>query len=216
LIESTFATKEVSMRRSRPRIVLVVLVCFVTTSGCAGNADQQNQLFGALGGAATGALIGGLAGGGKGAAIGAASGAVVGWGVVRLAQYHSQRTRTASEETEFYGYKETQGTVVKMRGATAAPDRVRAGDRVELEMDYAVLAPRGTNTVRVDETWELWKDGDLLSKVPTQQAQRQPGGWETRASITVPSNADSGTYVVKHRVDAGTSYDVRDTTFIVA
>lgn len=203
------------MHRIAHRLLPLSLAVLVAAGGCA-TADQNNQLAGTLIGAGTGALIGGLTGGGKGAAIGAVSGAAVGWASVALVQYHARRTSSAAEESQAYGYDPSQGPVVKVQNATVAPDRVRAGDRIDLAMDYAVLAPKNTPQVQVKEVWELWKDGKLVSGMPPKSMQREPGGWETRASINVPKNATPGTYVVRHRVETGGSYDGRETSFVLA
>jgi hypothetical protein len=180
-------------------------------------SEQRDQTFGALAGAAAGAGIGALAGGGSTKAIvaGAAAGAVVGWGAVKLTQYYAERKRSANEEAKAFGYRPSEGTVVKIRSADTEPQQVKAGQKVTFNTDYAVLAPPGTSAVAVQEMWELSKDGKALAKVPPRQENREPGGWQARASITAPSDAQPGTYVVKHRVEAGTSYDERIAAFII-
>lgn len=204
------------------RLEAAVLINVLVAGGCAMTAEQQQQaggtVMGGLIGAGTGALIGGLTGGPRGAAIGAAAGgvtgAVVGWGAVKIAQYNAQQSGSANEVNRAYGYDRAQGTVVRMRGAQAEPVQAHRGAPVDFVTDYAVLAPPGTS-VAVTETWELWKDGSVLSSMPPQQVQRQPGGWVARASIPVPGDAAPGTYVVKHRVVAGSSYDERESHFVV-
>jgi hypothetical protein len=192
-------------------------LCLALPLASCSTQDQTNQLLGGLAGAATGAGIGALAGGGSTKAIlaGAAAGAVVGWGIVKLAQYHSEKTSTAKQEAKAYGYRESQGTVVKLRNANVQPDRVAKGDRATFDMDYAVLAPPDANKVDVTERWNLSKDGKTISDMPAQQVQREPGGWRSKASIDIPKDAEAGTYVVKSRVEAGTSYDERVATFVV-
>jgi len=181
------------------------------------SSDTGNQLLGALGGAAAGAGIGALAtkGDPKAALIGAAAGAVVGWGTVKLIQYYSQKTRTEEEEAKTFGYQPAEGTIVKIRNASASPAQVTPGQKVTFDTDYSVLAPSGTSSVAVQESWELSKDGAVVAKMPPRTEQREPAGWQSRASIDIPSNATTGTYVVKTRVEAGTSYDERLATFIV-
>jgi hypothetical protein len=174
-------------------------------------------MLGGLAGAATGAGIGALAGGGSTKAIlaGAAAGAVVGWGVVKLAQYHAERTASAKQEAKAYGYRESEGTVVKLRSANVKPERIAKGDRATFDMDYSVLAPAGEGKVDVVERWNLSKDGKTVSDMPAKSFEREPGGWHSKASIDIPKDAEGGTYVVKSRVEAGTSYDERVSTFVV-
>lgn len=200
------------------RSVATVVIGVAFLSSCSGmNQDTGNQLLGALGGAAAGAGIGALAtkGDPKAALIGAAAGAAVGWATVKLVQYYSEKTSTEEQEAKTYGYQPADGTVVKIRGASAAPAQVSPGQKVTFETDYSVLAPPGTSSVAVQESWELSKDGKLITKMPVKTEQREPAGWQSRASIDIPSNAAPGTYVVRTRVEAGTSYDERLAAFVV-
>jgi outer membrane lipoprotein SlyB len=192
------------------------VLCSVMIASCS-SPESTNQLLGGLGGAAVGAGIGALATGGDTTAVlaGAAAGAVAGWAAVKLVQYHSEQTRSASEEAKALGYRSSDGMVVKIRGATVSPSSARPGDNLNLSMNYAVLAPQGTSSVPVSETWTLEKDGEKLASVPPKQESRAPGGWHTQAGIDIPRNASKGTYVVKNRVEAGDSYDERVSTFTI-
>jgi hypothetical protein len=195
------------------RHTLSALMVF-TLCSCA--AEQQQQMLGALGGAAAGAGIAALAGGDGGTiAAAAAGGALVGWGAVRLAQYQSQRIDDARPDAVAFGYQPSQGTVVKLRSAAAAPQQVNAGQRVNFEMDYAVLSGQPNALIPVREMWELSKDGKVVSTMPAQVQQRQPGGWHSQGGIDIPAGAEKGTYVVKSRVEADTSYDERISAFVV-
>ncbi len=204
------------MTRSVRRTICLA-ACMTMLSGCSMTKEQRDQMLGGLLGAAGGAAIGALASGGDPAAIaaGAAGGALVGWGAVKLTQYYAEKTRTAQEEGQIVGYTEGQGTVIQIRGAKVSPDKVKAGDEITFETEYALLAPTSESTVAVEETWELWKDGKLVTKIPPKAETREPGGWRTQASIDAPTNIEPGTYVVKNRVQAGSSYDERISAFIV-
>jgi hypothetical protein len=205
------------MKRWLSTVVCAALCSSFLVSCSSTSSESRDQLLGGLGGAALGAGIGALATGGDTKAVlaGAAAGAVVGWAAVKIVQYRSEQTHSAKEEAKALGYRPTQGTVVKIRGAKARPEQVRPGDTVTLDMDYAVLAPEGTGTVPVEEKWTLEKDGETLASVPPKQEQRSPGGWHSRAGIDIPKNAQKGTYVVKNRVEAGDSYDERVATFAI-
>lgn len=206
------------MSSRTPRSIVAAVTASLLLVSCSGmSQDTGNQLLGALGGAAAGAGIGALAtkGDPKAALIGAAAGAAVGWAAVKLTQYYSQKTSTEEQEAKTYGYQPSQGTIVKIRGANAAPAQVAPGQKVTFETDYSVLAPEGTSAVAVQESWELSKDGAVVAKMPPKTEQREPAGWQSKASIDIPANATPGTYVVKTRVEAGTSYDERLAAFVV-
>jgi hypothetical protein len=205
------------MNRGRRKWSAAAAAAFLLEGCSATSPETRDQLFGALAGAAGGAAIGALATGGDREAIlaGAAAGALVGWGAVKLSQYAAEKKRTAAAEAKALGYRPAQGTVVKIRSASATPGQVKPGEKITFETDYAVLAPADTKSVAVKESWELSKDGKVLSRMPPKQQTREPGGWIARASIEAPKNADAGTYVVKHRVEAGTSYDERLAAFVV-
>jgi hypothetical protein len=142
-------------------------------------------------------------------------GAVVGWAAVKLVQYHAEKTQSAAEAGKVMGYSEGQGPMVQIRGARVVPEKVKAGDRLTFETEYGLAAPKNSGELPVRETWELWKDDKLLSTVPPQTQNREPGGWVARASIDAPKGAKPGTYVVKNRVEVGTSYDERIAVFTV-
>jgi hypothetical protein len=199
----------------RPHPFFVVFLTAALVSGCAEMTPaQRQQLGGATAGAGLGALVGGLTGrDAKSALIGAAVGAAAGWTTVALAQYQAQQTRSAEEEAQILGYKRGQGTVVKMRKANVMPQRVAPGQNLTFEMEYALLSPR--DQVTVEEDWEISKGGQSLTSTPPRSEVRRPGGWKTKASLSLPREAEAGTYLVKNRVRAGTVYDVRETRFTI-
>ena len=206
------------MKSGWTKYVVVATLCTVLLNSCSStSSDTQNQIFGGLGGAALGAGIGALATGGDTTAIlaGAAAGAVAGWAAVKLVQYHAEKTRSANEEAKAFGYRASDGTMVKLRGASVSPSHVKPGDAVTLDMDYALLTPSGNDRLPVRELWSLEKDGKTLANVPPKQEDRLAGGWHSRAGINIPKQAQRGTYVVKSRVEAGDSYDEREATFTV-
>src|SRR5262249_47673682 len=194
--------KEQTMWNVRSRAASVLVLGALITS-CAMSDETRDQILGGVGGAAAGAAIGAVATGGNPRAIGAgaAAGAVTGWAAVKLTQYHAQKTRTAQQEAEYLGYR-GQGPMLNIRDATVNPQAVQAGQPVNFAMDYAVLAPQGTSAVPVEESWVLEKDGKVLTTTSPMTQQREPGGWRTQASITVPRNAPAGSYIVKNRVSA--------------
>ena len=127
--------------------------------------EHKDHVVSGLLGAATGAAI--VSGGDPGAvATGALSGAVVGWAFVKLTQYPAEQTSTADQAAQVVGYTESQGTLVRIRGANVTPERVQAGETITFEMEYVFLAPSDGGQVFVQETREIWKDDNLLYPPP--------------------------------------------------
>ncbi|HTO99843.1 MAG TPA: hypothetical protein VMJ64_00610 [Anaerolineales bacterium] len=205
--------------------IIAVALCATFFTGCAtqqGNDQLKGAGAGLLGGAALGCLTGFIASGhasgcATGAAIGAATGAVVGWGAVRLSQYQAEQVRSAQDDQRLYGLsKPVDSTQVKIRKGTATPNTVRPGETVRVATDYSVILPQNMQSAPVSEGWTLKKDGKVLADLPQQNNQRTSGGWSADASIPIPTNAQPGTYVIEHKVQAGTSYDTDDSFFIVS
>ncbi|MFD2111084.1 hypothetical protein [Thiorhodococcus fuscus] len=84
-----------------------------------------------------------------------------------------------------------------------------------ISTDYSVALPKGVTKTQVSESWVLKKDGKKVTKLPVKSASRTAGGWVADAEISIPSEVPAGTYVIEHRVQAGSSYDVDESTFVV-
>ncbi len=208
-----------------PRMAVTgVLVTAIALSGCAtqqGTDQLKGAGFGALGGAAlgcvTGAIFSGASGCATGAAVGAVTGAAVGWGAVKISQYQAEQVRSAQADQQVYGLtKAVDSTQVKIRKGTSVPGTVKPGSTVQVTTDYSVMLPKNIPSATVMESWTLKKDNQVLASLPQPSVQRVAGGWSADASIPIPDNADPGTYVIEHRVQAGTSYDTDDSVFVVA
>ena len=104
---------------------------------------------------------------------------------------------------------------MKIRRGSSFPEAVNAGEVVNIVTDYSVIGAQGIDSVEVAESWVLKKDGEKLSALGPQRNQRAIGGWAAKAQIDIPSDAESGTYVLEHKVEAGTSYDVDQSVFVV-
>ncbi|MGH8564843.1 MAG: hypothetical protein ACREXW_12440 [Gammaproteobacteria bacterium] len=190
-------------------------LCCGALSGCATGEGNQ-QLLGAGLGTALGCGIGYAIGGDAGCAIGGALGAATGWAVV--AQYQATQVRSAAQDQAIYGLGEpVTATKVQIQKATSSPSNVRPGDTVQVSTDYSLMMPPAIAVQQADvqESWALKKDGKVLVNLPPQVTPRRAAGWEARAQIPIPENATSGTYVVEHKVQVGTSYDTDDSVFVV-
>lgn len=196
--------------------VFCIAFCCSLIIGCA-TPEQNQQLFGAAGGAALGCLAGALiTGDTKGCAAGAAAGAVVGWGAVKISQYHASQTRSAEEDRRIYGLtKPVSSTTVKIRKGTVSPAKLKPGEQVVVVTDYSLMAPKTVGDAQVMESWVLKRDGKSLTQPTTKTVTRTVGGYSVDATIPIPRDAPPGTYVVETKVQAGTSYDVNESVFVI-
>ena len=196
--------------------LIIIILCFSLVVGCA-TQEQNKELLGAGLGAALGAGIAALAGGDAGAIVGAAAGgALAGWGVAKLVNYQSVQTRSPEDDQEIYGLTENvSATRVKIRRGSSSPEIVNAGEAVNIVTDYSVIGAQGIDSVEVEESWILKKDGQKLTALGPQRNLRAVGGWAAKAQINIPPDAEPGTYVIEHKVEAGTSYDVDQSVFVV-
>lgn len=202
---------------SNKRRIFTLAMAAILTSSCATTPEGQQQAVGAAGGAALGCLIGALISGADGCVYGAIAGAAAGWGTVTVSQYNARQVNTAEEVQEIYGLTESMsGPVIKIDRGTSMPSTIKAGEQVNILTKYAVVLPKDLPTVEVQETWILKKDGKNLVTLPAPAVQRASGGWETNATIPMPANAESGTYVIEHGIQSGTSYDKVESVFIVS
>lgn len=209
----------------RRKLVAAAILPVLMIGGCAtqqGNDQLMGAGAGMVGGAALGCLTGFLAGGNAGgcatgAAIGAAVGAVTGWGAVKVSQYQASQVRSVQEDQQVYGLtKSVNATQIKINKGTSNPKMVKPGDSVLLFTDYSVQLPANMTSTQVSESWILKKDGNVLAELPPQNNLRTAGGWNADATIPIPTNAEPGTYVIEHKVLAGSSYDTDESTFVVS
>jgi len=118
----------------------------------------------------------------------------------------------SSPATSEYGMAR-EGEGVRVISVTAIPQIVKAGDSVELVVDYH-LGPAHSTDVDVRETIEVRYDGVLMS-MPTYTQSAPPGGRESKFRLIVPSDAKSGTYEVSADVSTDTGEDSGVGTFNV-
>lgn len=192
--------------------IIAAVYSGVLLTGCA--TMEQSAGLAALGCAAAGGLVGGLTGSaGIGAATFAGCGALAAIGIY---SYHTSQTRTAQQDQQLYGYTApVNSTEVKIRNATASPEMVKAGDTVKLTLDYSVMAPKGIENVNVDESMVLKRDGKALQTLSERPIKRPLGGSSSEVDFKIPAEMPPGTYVIEQKVTAGTSYDARNTVFVV-
>ena len=103
---------------------------------------------------------------------------------------------------------------VVIAGVSSTPSIVRVGNEVRLELNYEVIVSEGTQ-VPVSGTWAVYKDGVELATVPAGNELHGRGGYTKSGVITIPEGMELGTYIVKHKVESGTGYDIAESSFII-
>lgn len=198
-------------------IVGVVLLTWllVGLSGCEtlertikGNPETA---IGAGVGGAGGALIGGLAGSTKGAIIGGLSGVLVG-GVIGALLDRQERTREATVAN--VAYSDDQGNLVRIEGVDINPPMVRPGETVNVNVQYAVITPRGSAPVLVREIRQIYHQGELVGN-PVLEIERPDGTYWSTLPVTLPATAASGRYDVVVGVEMDGTLDRWQTRFTV-
>lgn len=172
--------------------------------------EHKETAIGAGVGGAGGAVIGGLAGGTQGAVIGGLLGVLAG-GVV--GNYLERQDKDRPAAATAVGYQPSQGNVVRVENVQASPSTVRAGETVNLTSTYTILTP-GNQSMTVQETREARHDGALVAN-PTINVQRANGTFTSTLPITLPSNAQPGTYEVITTVAMGDRTSRSMTSFTV-
>ena len=197
--------------------LLATAVCAVLITGCAAPGGGSNTVGNTTAGtAAVGALIGGLAGGWQGAAIGALSGAAVGWAAGKVIESKELAARSQTQDQQLYGYTApTDSVFVNINSATSTPQTVTPNSTVDVVTDYSLSLPANAPQAQVSVTGVLLKDGVQLMDFKNQPATKSAGGYTIKLPVSIPANAAPGTYVIRHTVSAGTTYDTAESTFIV-
>ncbi len=186
-------------------------------SGCA--MSQENQQIGGalLGGVAAGVTTGLLTGNvGYGIAAGVA-GAALGWGAVKLVQAETKQVRTAEEDQKLYGFAPASDKVlIKLNKGYASPKTITAGEETTIYSDYSLAVPPSYNgQADVTYSWKLKKDGEVLMEAEPITKSKMAAGHQTDQPISIPKEAESGTYIVETRLSSGDAYDVNEAIFVV-
>lgn len=198
----------------RCRYIAVMVVFFMIFGIWSCSSIPQEHRGAATGagvGAATGAVAGGLLGGGArstivGGLLGALAGGAIG-------HYGYDQKRSAKDTAQAYNYQPASGTVLKIENASVNPGTVQPGQQVDLQMTYAVMSP-SDQPVNVTETREIRLGNDVVGK-PQVNVSRAAGTYTSNVPLTLPGNAQKGTYTVISTINAGGVTDTRQSTFNV-
>jgi hypothetical protein len=223
------------MKFTHLRAIALCLVFILTFASCATMMPDPNTItteeerisarnkciaMYTVGGALGGALIGGLIGGNwKGAGIGAAAGGAVGfayaWGkcLSLYSTLKSQQVGTYQEAAQQTRYNPSQGTVTKIQNFSVSPDSVLPGGSVKLNGSYYVMAPEGTQELKVTETRIVkffdpsknqWVDlGQVDQEITAKPGIRKAGG-----NFDIPKDVPEGKYKIAFKVASSGKEDM--------
>lgn len=197
----------------RSKIVSVTVVFLLAVfAGCSTVSEHRGAAVGVGAGAAAGAIAGGLTGHGTtGVIIGGLIGGLVGGAIGHYA-YDKPREREATAKA--YNYKPSQGIVLRIEDAAAAPQKVRPGDTVELKLTYAVLNPSANAETKITEIREITRGGEVVGK-PEVTVSRTDGTYNSTIPLRLPTNAARGEYRVRTTVQSANAKDTREFRFNV-
>lgn len=208
--------KRFNKRRGMKEKLMALILCSCLVIGCA-SQEYNDQLLGAGAGAAVGAIAGQLLGKDtKSTLLSAAAGAAIGWGMVKLVQYRSNQVRPPAQDAQIYGVSELHDNpMVVIRRGTTSPKKASPGAQLTMQTDYSLQLPEGIQETEVTESMSLKKDGNKLTELPAKTVRHRAGGILSEATVNLPQDAEPGTYVVEHKVMAGSSYDTDESVFVV-
>jgi len=196
--------------------IIAIILCLTLVAlplGCA-NVMEEHK------GAAVGTGVGGALGGVMGAVIGHGTGAVVVGALAgallggAIGHFGYDQEKTREQTAKNYGYKETQGTVLRIESLNAVPASVRPGETVDLKMTYAVLHDSPDTKIAVTEVREITYKGELVGR-PEVKVEHSDGTYTTSVPLQLPSSTQKGTYKVKAMVESQYAKDAREVTFTV-
>jgi len=193
--------------------VVLTIFAFMTMASCATLEEHKGAAAGGAIGAGLGGLIGAaVAPGGhglEGAIIGGLAGAILG-GVVGHYGFDTKRTQADTNKT--YAYNDSTVNV-RIENVGVQPKKVKAGEKVDLNMTYAVLTT-SEGIARVREIREIWI-GDSQFGNPETTVERKGGTYQSNIPIFLPKDAKKGTYKVSYIVQTDYSKDTREASFTV-
>ncbi|NWF98602.1 MAG: hypothetical protein HXY52_06695 [Nitrospirae bacterium] len=168
---------------------------------------------GAVGGAILGSLLGGKGAKWETAAIGAAAGGAIAfaiaWGhcLSVYSDLNSYPVAGARETAQKIGYTSSQGNITKIDKFYLNPEAVSPGGRVQMNGSYFIMAPEGTQEVKVTETRILhyynpseneWKELGSVDNVITSSL----GTRKAEGNFDIPSDVPEGKYRITLKIAA--------------
>ncbi len=193
----------------------VTIAAAVFVAGC--TMDEAKEQAAGVGiGAVLGCAAGAIFGGSRGCAQGAAIGAVAGWVTVAVQQYHSKQVRSSEADRRVYGLSQpVSSPQVKIQNTSTWPSQVRPGDTLDVRTDYSVRLPSDQSTTDVERSWALLDVNGKKVPIGSKTVADRDGGQQGGVTVTVPKDLPPGRYTVKHTVKTGSSYDTKNSSFVV-
>jgi hypothetical protein len=190
------------------KMLTVLLVATLVTSGCASlhsgseasQGAKKGGLFGAIIGAATGIITGGgVEGALKGAAAGAVLGATLGYAAGKSKDRELADRRAAMEK---YAYSPSQGPLLKVESVTVTPGTVTPGSSVEVTLVYTAISPGTWDTLSLSLGRELQYSGQPVTTFDNDTLTVPNGGGthEVTFPVQLPADAPTGTYALRGSV----------------
>jgi len=140
----------------------------------------------------------------------------VGWVAGKVVESQELAARSQTQDQQIYGYAAPADSVfVNINSATSTPQVVTPNSTVDVVTDYSLALPANAPQAQVSVTGVLLKDGVQLMDFKNQPATKTAGGYTIKLPVSIPANAAPGTYVIRHTVSAGTTYDTAESTFVV-
>jgi len=193
-------------------IALLTGIVFLVVTGCATIPEEhKGAATGAGVGAAAGAVLGAAMGDTKGAVIGGLLGALVGGAI---GHYYYDQNKTRNETSSQYGYRSTQGPMIRIEGASVEPQTVVPGGKVDMKLTYAVLTPTEATELTIVEKREIRHEGNLVGN-PEVTVVHKGGTYTSNIPLTLPADAKKGLYVVTSTVQSGQLSETIQSAFTV-
>lgn len=204
------------LRKTGQLFLALTLLVFSTVScGTVREYVTENPrtAIGAGAGAAGGALIGALVFDSAGAAVaGGLLGGLAGGLVGRALEHKNEDYEKTARD---YGYRSPRReTIVRIEDVDTDPEMVNQRERVNLVTRYAVLPPEWNQQVSVTEKWRIVHNGRVVGD-PVLTVKRTGGTWSSAIPITLPGNAEPGTYQANVEIETAGASDRGSTTFVV-
>lgn len=198
-------------------VSLVTIVALLAgVSGCVTVSEEHQGAakgagYGGAAGAIAGALLAGEGSRTKGAILGGLAGALLG-GVV--GNYTVDQKKSAAATNQAYNYQPASGVVTRIEKAAVNPISIAPGGKVDLMATYAVMAPSPESQVAVTESFEIRFNNELVGS-PEVRVNHTPGTYTASVPLTLPEDAQKGTYKVLMTIKTEMGKDAKEATFTV-
>lgn len=89
------------------------------------------------------------------------------------------------------------------------PSEIKAGDRVTIDLEYALALPADEREMPIEESFQLEREGSAIALGRAEARLRQPGVWRIQVVFLVPQGLRAGDYSLTGRVRAGEIEDIQ-------